>query len=71
MVEKGANNNDLSLSKLWKIYCSDLKMLFNAEDKKKLQLHDWSLRPLEINSPSIKYAAHDSFFLIYIAYKIL
>lgn len=59
-----------SLSLLWELYCEDMKILFTIEDKKRLQKHDWSTRPLSLESEYVQYAAHDSFFLLSIAKRI-
>lgn len=55
---------NLSLTHLWTDYCKDTHM-FSKLDKGKFQTADWSERPL--SEDMLNYAAHDSFFLIYIA----
>jgi len=58
----------VSLSFLWEKYCQG-KAAFDRETKKKWQGANWSKRPL---SPEmVRYAAHDSHFLLHIAQQIL
>jgi len=59
-----------SLSLLWELYCGDMQIQFTIEDKKRLQKHDWSTRPLILESENVNYAAHDSFFLLQIAKEV-
>jgi ribonuclease D len=55
---------NLSLTHLWTEYCPETSK-FNKANKAKFQTSDWSERPL--GDDMLNYAAHDSFFLIYIA----
>ena len=42
--------------------------MFNKSDKGVFQTADWSMRPL--SDEMLNYAAHDSHFMLYIAYSI-
>ena len=58
---------NLSLTHLWTLYCKELS-LFDKNDKSVFQTSDWSARPL--SDDMYNYAAHDSHFLCYIAFKM-
>lgn len=61
---KGPN---LSLTHLWGSFCRDHHK-YSKQDKQHFQTADWSARPLPLDM--LNYAAHDSHFLIYIAWRI-
>jgi hypothetical protein len=59
---------------LWQKHCvpNGVEVLFSKSDKKKFQLYDWSqdLEEASVEQDHLKYAAHDSYFLPYIASKL-
>ena len=55
-----------SLAKFWDWYCKGLTHL-TIKDKGQHQNSDWSIRPL--TESQLEYAAHDTYFLLHIAYS--
>ena len=48
-----AKESSCSLSLLWELYCGSMQIQFTNEDKKRLQKHDWSTRPLILDSEHV------------------
>ena len=62
----------VSLAELWTQYCQKDQVKFSAEEKKKFQTIDWSAiddLDLDIRKEAMEYAAHDSHYLLKIAFE--